>query len=159
MRTRRCDFKYILYLKSQGTKHPAAVSRTCARFVTINRIFAGRSGTGNLDTELVDAPTIALVALYSLEFAGYVVALRHELRRVPDTEGSRSSHSCLSKLLASGQFAWHAAKAAHGFAAPLVHFALTLKIILAGRCSRRTHVPLVKKRTSTGDRSWRLCAK
>jgi len=129
------------------------VSRTDAGLVTVDVILVERPGAGDFGADLVDAPAAASlrVTLYPLEFAGLVVASRHELRRALGAEGPRSPHGRQRQLLASGQLARDAPEAARGPAATFLRrVPLALGIILAGWRSRWTHVLLVQGRTSTG---------
>lgn len=135
------------------------MSRTVAGLVAVDDILAGFSGAGYLGADLVDAPAIAALrlALYPLELAGHVVALRHELRGAPGAEGPRPPHSRQRQLFTSGQLARDAAEAARGLAAAFLRRALTLVIVLAGRRSRRAHILFDEGRTSTGVSQQRLC--
>lgn len=147
-----------LYFESQRTEHPTAVSWTTVRFVAVDDTLAGRPGARYFGADLVDAPTAATVrlALYPLKFAGLIVASRDELLRTPGAEGPRPPHSRQLQLLASGQLACDAAETARSLAATFFR-ALTLIVILAGRCPRWTHVLFNEGRTLTGDSQQRLC--
>lgn len=137
-----------IYVKTKWAQHSAGMRRAISRVFTID----GRSGRGSgaryFGAQIVDAPATLLglgasiVALDSLEFSGYVVALWNVFG--VRTKCPRSSCRCESKLLASGRFTGHAPSSA-GRLATSLRTARTFKVIGTPGSSVRTHVLFNKR--------------